>query len=113
LRLFWHDACLPTPELQYWIYSDEGVALYRLDIAAPEVRYAAEYDGDEFHTSAEDREHDEYRRSWIAEHRSWVIDPFTKAHVYQPSADPVAQLMEGFAAARRATSLWTPRRRSA
>jgi hypothetical protein len=53
------------------------------------------------------------RRRWIADHRAWSIDPFTKAEVYHPSANPIPQLQAGFAAARRKVSLWTPRRRTA
>jgi hypothetical protein len=112
LRLHWYDAGLPKPELQHWIYSDEGVPIYRLDITEPESRYAAEYDGEEFHSSDADRQHDLGRREWIREHRGWTIDTFTKADVYDPSADPVGRLQAGFAAARRRVSLWTPRRRT-
>lgn len=112
LRLHWYDAGLPKPDLQHWIYSDDGVAIYRLDITEPESRYGAEYDGEEFHTSDEDQQHDKGRREWISEHREWTIGPFTKAEVYNPSADPIAQLQAGFATARRKVSLWTPRRRT-
>jgi hypothetical protein len=112
LRLHWYDAGLPKPDLQHWICSDDGAAIFRLDITDPETRYAAEYDGEEFHTSEEDHRHDLARRQWIAEQRAWTIDPFTKADVYSPSADPILQLQAGFASARRKVSLWTPRRRS-
>ena len=50
------------PELQIWVYADDGVPIYRLDIADPELRYAAEYDGEEFHTERRGPEHDEDRR---------------------------------------------------
>lgn len=112
LRLHWYDAGLPKPDLQHWIYSDDGIAIYRLDITAPEFRYAAEYDGEEFHTSDEDQQHDVARRKWIVDHRAWAIDPFRKAEVYHPSGDPILQLQAGFAAARRKVSLWTPRHRT-
>jgi hypothetical protein len=112
LRLFWYDAGLPKPVLQWWICADNGVPVYRLDIADPDVRYGAEYDGEEFHTEDEDREHDEGRRDWMRRERDWTIDPFTKAHVYAPGADPVPILQAGYAEARRNTSLWTPRRRT-
>src|SRR5206468_3759671 len=29
----WYDAGLPRPELQVWVYDDDGVGVYRLDIA--------------------------------------------------------------------------------
>jgi hypothetical protein len=110
LRLHWHDAGLPAPEPQRWVYSDEGVPLFRLDLTDPDVRYAAEYDGEEFHSSADDREYDENRREWMREQRAWVIDPFTKVEVYERGADPVARLRAGYAQARRQLNRWTPRR---
>ncbi len=112
LRLSWYDAGLPKPELQHWICSDDGVAIYRLDITDPETLYAAEYDGEEFHTSEEHQRHDAVRREWISEERAWTIDAFTKADVYDRSADPIPQLQAGFASARRKVSRWTPRRRT-
>jgi hypothetical protein len=111
LRLHWYDAGLPRPELQHWIYSDAGVPIYRLDISLPELRYGAEYDGEEFHTEPEDQEHDDSRRGWLTENRDWKIDPFTKTEVYGRDASPVPQLQAGYADARRHISLWTPRRR--
>ena len=112
LRLHWHDAGLPRPELQYWIHSDDGVPIYRLDLADPDVRYAAEYDGEEFHTAIEDQEYDEARSGWISDHRGWRIDPFTKHEVYGRDPSPVMQLQAGYADARRHRTLWTPRRRT-
>ncbi len=56
LRLHWYDAGLGRPELQWWVYSDTGVPLFRIDIADPAVRYGAEYDGEEFHTRGRRRE---------------------------------------------------------
>ena len=111
LRLHWHDAGLPTPELQHWIYSDDGVPIYRLDITLPDVRYAAEYDGEEFHTRSEDQHYDAVRRSWLRDNRAWTVDPFTKLEVYGRDASPVPQLQAGFAAARRTHRLWTPHQR--
>lgn len=112
LRLHWCDAELPRPELQHWIYSDGGVPIYRLDITLPDLRYGAEFDGEEFHTEAEDQEYDASRRGWITDHRAWIIDPFTKIEVYGRDPSPVPQLQAGYAEARRAVSLWTPRRRT-
>ena len=65
LRLNWHDAGLPRPDLQTWVYDDDGVGIYRLDITLPSSCYAAEYDGEEYHTSDEDQEHDEDRRELV------------------------------------------------
>ena len=111
LRLHWYDAGLPRPELQFWIYDDDGTPVFRLDIADPDARYAAEYDGVEFHSDEQDQDHDLDRREWIRRHRAWTIDPFTKKEVYRPHAYPVAQLQAGHQEARRTMTLWTPGRR--
>jgi len=113
LRLHWHDACLPWPDLQIWIYADDGTPLFRIDIGDPDSRYGAEYDGEEHHTSDEDTENDLTRREWIAQNRAWKIDPFTKDDIYRQGAWPVPELQAGHREARRAMSLWTPHRRDA
>jgi hypothetical protein len=98
LRLHWYDAGLPRPELQWWVYDDQGVGVFRLDLALPEVWFGAEYDGAEFH-SEDDREHDEARRTWLAERR-WWIEVFRKVDVYAPRADPGPRLRAGLSSAR-------------
>ncbi|MGN6780899.1 MAG: type IV toxin-antitoxin system AbiEi family antitoxin domain-containing protein [Marmoricola sp.] len=108
LRLHWLDAGLPPPDLQYWIDDDAGVPLYRLDVPSPEVRYAAEYDGEQFHTEAADVTHDEERRDWIRTHRCWQIDAFTKQDVYGVNTTIGERLAIGFTNARRSVSIWTP-----
>lgn len=108
LRLHWLDAGLPTPDLQYWIYDDAGVPLYRLDVPAPEVRYAGEYDGEEFHTGLAAVRHDTERRTWIRDNRAWHIDAFTKHDVYAPGTDIGDRLLRGFAKARKSVTIWTP-----
>ena len=111
LRLHWIEANLPPPVLQHWIYDDDGTPLYRLDIADPDARYAAEYDGDEFHSDAVDMVHDDVRRTWLREHRDWSVDPFRKNPVYTHPARVGDLLAAGHAEALRKLSLWTPRRR--
>jgi hypothetical protein len=108
LRLHWYEAGLPPPELQWWVYTESGIALYRLDLALPEVKYAAEYDGEDFHTADEDREHDDERRGWLREERQWTLDVFVKDDVYSRTADPGPRLRHGLAQARQSMSLWTP-----
>lgn len=66
-----YDGELPMPELQWWIEVD-GVPTYRLDMAYPKHKVAVEYDGHEFHTSPEQREHDRRRRAWLEEH-GWTV----------------------------------------
>jgi hypothetical protein len=104
LRLNWYDAGLPRPELQWWVYDDDGLGLYRLDIALPEALYGVEYDGEEFHT---DTEHDAERRGWLARERGWHIEVFTKVDVYDRRPDPLPRLAGGLVAARRNVR-WSP-----
>ncbi|MGN6252716.1 MAG: hypothetical protein ACTHNS_12960 [Marmoricola sp.] len=108
LRLHWLDAGLPAPDLQHWICDDAGIGIYRLDVPAPGVRYAAEYDGEQFHTRAVDVAHDEERRDWIRTQRGWHIDVFTKHDVYGTDTTIGERLARGFAEARRSMAIWTP-----
>jgi hypothetical protein len=95
LRLHWYDAGLPKPEPQWWVCDEHGTALFRLDLALPEVLFAAEYDGTEFHTSDEDRAYDRERRAWLTECRSWVIEVFLNDDIYRLHADPAPRLQAG------------------
>ena len=110
LRLHWYDAGLPRPEVQFWVYDDGGRELYRLDLALPELRYAAEYDGEEFHTADDDRAHDERRRDWLNVHGDWTVDVFKKQDVYGPTAAAPTRLTQGVAEARRVLAVWNARR---
>ena len=110
LRLHWYDAGLPRPEIQFWVYDDAERGIYRLDLALPELRYAAEYDGEEFHTDDEDKTHDERRREWLNVHRDWTVDVFKKHEVYGPTAAAPTRLTQGVAEARRGLAIWNARR---
>ena len=109
LRLHWLDAGLPRPEVQWWV-SVDGVPVYRIDLALPDLLYAGEYDGEEFHTSDEDREADAERRAWLEDVRGWSIDVFDKRHVYDREIDPLPILTGGFYSARRGLNRWIGRR---
>jgi hypothetical protein len=107
LRLHWHDAGLPRPELQVWVHDDDGTPIYRLDIALPDLLYSAEYDGEENHSSDEDKRHDLERREWCSRERGWHFEVFTKTHVYGCHPDPLPILRGGLTQARR-NARWTP-----
>jgi len=70
------DHELPSPTLQHWIHI-AGVPTYRLDLAYARARVAIEYDGEEFHSSPEDRAADERRRAWLRAH-GWTVIVLTK-----------------------------------
>jgi very-short-patch-repair endonuclease len=70
LRLAVLDAGLPVPTLQFEV--DLGDYVARLDLAYPENRVAIEYDGKEFHSSVEQREHDRVRRELLRS-EGWTV----------------------------------------
>jgi hypothetical protein len=72
VRLAIHDADIPAPEPQWWVFERE-VAIYRLDLAYPKHRVVVEYDGEEFHDRTEEqRLNDEERRDWLRR-RGWTV----------------------------------------
>jgi hypothetical protein len=108
LRLHWLEAGLPPPEPQFGILDDHGREIYRLDVPLPGARYAAEYDGEEFHSSDADIEHDDQRRRWIRQERGWTIDAFRKDDVCGRATDIAARLRAGFTRAKKSITIWTP-----
>jgi hypothetical protein len=95
LRLRWLDAGLPRPECQVSVPSPQGDG-WRLDVGLRKKRFAAEYDGDAFHTEA-DRPYDNWRRGWLAEHEGWTIVVARKANLFGRDQD-VEQLLRAGAA---------------
>ncbi len=91
LRLHWYDAGLGRPEVQWWVYSDSGVPLFRIDIADPVALYGAEYDGEEFHTEDMDAEHDD-GTAGVAHQRAGLEDrPLPQGPcVHRPTSRPRA-----------------------
>lgn len=65
------DANLPLPQAQVWVDADE-LSVYRLDFAYPDRKVCVEYDGDDAHSSKEQRAHDEVRRAWLRAH-GWIV----------------------------------------
>jgi hypothetical protein len=70
-RLVMHDHGLPAPQVNWWVLVD-GVPTFRLDLAYPLARVAVEYDGEEFHSSDEDKQADAERRDWLESH-GWAV----------------------------------------
>ena len=103
LRLRWIDCGLPTPEPQVEVYRF-GVLIAILDIANEVVRFAAEYDGAEWHTSPKQREHDRTRRE-AAEGEGWLVKPFVAANVFGRHRDCEELLFQGFRDARKRVGL--------
>ncbi len=106
LRLRWRDLpSLPPPEPQVPILDALGRELYYLDLGVRDLRFAVEYDGEEFHTSDEDVDHDRQRREWIEENRGWIIEVVRKDNVFGRTRDVERILLQGVAGARRRLGL--------
>ena len=100
LRLRWIEVHLPTPvpQLEVW---DGAEFLARLDLANEDLRLGAEYDGDEWHSSPEQQEHDRARRKAVEERADWLIQPFVKANLFGPAQNAERLLLDAAAEARR------------
>ena len=86
VRLELIDNGLPHPKVQWWV-DVEGVPTYRLDLAYPFAKVAIEYDGEEFHASAADREKDRVRREWLEAH-GWVVVVLSRSDFSRTSDRP-------------------------
>lgn len=103
-RLRWTDlTSLPKPTPQVPIEGTPG-GTWWLDLGVPELRFAVEYDGEEFHTEDVDRIHDGERRDWIRRHRHWIIEPIRRENLFGPKQDIDRILVRGVLEARRSLS---------
>lgn len=83
LRLTVHDAGLPAPDLQ-WSIIEDGIEIWRLDLAYPSHKVAVEYDGEEFHRRTRTQiSRDRERRRWLCEH-GWTVIVVTKEDLTSP-----------------------------
>ncbi len=99
LRLRWYTAGLPRPELQVPVVVG-GRVIFWLDIGLEDFLFAAEYDGEEWHSSEEDREHDEWRRSWLATNQAWLVEVYRRTNVFGRQQDAIELLAAGYRKAR-------------
>lgn len=101
VRLRWTDlTSLPWPTPQVPIEHTPG-GTWWLDLGVPELRFAVEYDGEEFHSAEGDVQHDAERRDWIRKHRRWIIEPVRRHNIFGPHQDIDRILIQGVAEARR------------
>ena len=110
LRLRWVQAGLmaPTPQFEVW---RDGTLIAVLDLANETLRYAAEYDGVEWHSSAEQVEHDRLRRRDVSD-EDWLIDVFSAADLYGPAANAEVRLRIGSNRAQAASAVQRASRRA-
>jgi hypothetical protein len=99
LRLRWYDAGLPRPMTQIPVV-ENGRVISWLDMGLEELFFAAEYDGEEWHTSDEQVDHDDRRRARLSRHHGWRIEVFRRQHVYGPTQDADVRLRAAFRRAR-------------
>jgi hypothetical protein len=81
LRLLVVDAGFPVPAVQHEVCDLTGMLLYRLDLAWPQLRIGAEYDGYEAHVGREDVD---ASRQADLERRGWIIVRATAADLRNP-----------------------------
>jgi hypothetical protein len=99
LRLRFLDAALPMPVPQLEIHDDDGIFLARADLAIEELRFMAEYDGEEWH--GPDRAiHDAERRARLGD-AGWIVQTFRREHLYGRHGNAVDLLRGGVLEARR------------
>jgi hypothetical protein len=99
LRLHWHDAGLPWPDVQIWVPDERGVPRYRIDLGHRATRYGAEFYGGAFHDE-DAREHDEGRVGWLETTGRYEIGIFRKEDVYGRELRATWRLGAEFRAAR-------------
>lgn len=100
LRLHWHESGIPVPpQTQIWEHADDGTPRFRIDVGSPEVRYGAEYFGEEFHDD-DVKQLDDERLAWLRKRRAWMMDVFVKKDCYGRELDAGDRLRTGFEAAR-------------
>jgi hypothetical protein len=90
---------LPRPELQVQVAGPDGPCF--LDLGLPDLGYAAEYDGAQWH-GPERIAHDRRRREWISRHHGYTIDVFDASGIHGQSQDASARLAAGIRRARAA-----------
>ena len=104
------DSNLPSPTLQ-WSVRRDGGELFRLDLAYPGLKICVEYDGEEFHDSAEARASDNTRRQWLRDH-GWIVIVLTKDDFTPEAVARWTEQLRRSIEARRVTVRLRPGRRT-
>lgn len=99
LRLRWIDAGLPAPQLQIEVLRN-GVVIARLDIGNGELRFAAEYDGAEWHSSPTQRAHDVARRELLDQEFGWEVVALRAENVFGQQQNCEELMWQGVRRAR-------------
>jgi hypothetical protein len=85
LRLRIVDAGFPRPTAQIEIIDREGRTVFRLDLGWEDRRVAVEYDGEEFHSTREQRAYDMRRREILERTFGWTVLAVGRGEVFGSS----------------------------
>jgi hypothetical protein len=85
LRLRIVDAGFPRPTAQIEVVDMTGHVVYRLDLGWEDRKVAIEYDGEEFHSTPDQRAHDERRRETLEKCFGWRLLAVGRGGVFGPS----------------------------
>ena len=98
-RRRWNDAGLPRPRTQIPVTVD-GVVVFILDFGLEDLLLAAEYDGEQWHSSPDQVARDTDRRAWLASARGWIIEVLRRDNVFGHHQDAEPRLRAAFDQAR-------------
>ncbi|MCW2817250.1 MAG: hypothetical protein JWR42_37 [Marmoricola sp.] len=98
LRLRFHDGGLPAPVPQHEVFDERGQFLGRADLAVPELRFVAEYDGEGVHGPRQ-AQHDQARRDAMRD-AGWTICVVRRSNLYGQHQDVIDLLRSGVSEAR-------------
>ncbi|HSV41583.1 MAG TPA: hypothetical protein VLI04_22655 [Nocardioidaceae bacterium] len=106
LRFEWLSASnLPRPTPQLPVHNPFSQYPWFLDLGVEELKYAAEYDGIDFHSTPEQRDRDTQKRDYLTEEEGWTFDVFTKDKLFRPHSHPAGIIQAGILEARRKLGL--------
>ena len=97
LRLRWHAAHLPRPVTQHRVEGPHGSEFF-LDLALPEIAFAREYDGEDYHSTDEQTRHDMARRTFLRR-QGWDLLAYRKEQVFGRLQIAEQRLRHDFASA--------------
>jgi len=93
LRLRLVDAGFSIPEPQIDVFDGAGVFRGRLDNGYREAKVGTEYDGREFHSDDEHKDHDEGRRGYLTDVLGWRVAVARREQIF--GEDPAFEVKVG------------------
>ncbi|GAB3085164.1 hypothetical protein [Nocardioides zeae] len=100
VKLAWYETTGELPDLQIEVTGPHGRPAY-LDLGSRALRFAVEYDGEDWHSSPRDAAWDGARRSHIARAHDYDIAVVTAVNVYGPERDIEGIIRSGLGRGRR------------